>query len=42
MMSICTKEVCDLWLYGTRHILVITIFNHGLNVSFDIGLFLAW
>ena len=29
-------------MYGTRHILVIAIFDHGLNASFDIGPFLAW
>ena len=29
-------------MYGTRHILVIAIFDHVLDVSFDIGPFLAW
>ena len=42
MMYICTNKSVIFDLYGTRHILVIAIFDHGLNVSFDIGPFLAW
>ena len=42
MMYICTIKSVIYDLYGTRHILVIAIFDRGLNVSFDIGPFLAW
>ena len=42
MMYICTNKSVIYDLYGTRHILVIAIFGHRLNVSFDIGPFLAW
>ena len=39
MMYICTNKSVIYDLYGTRHILVIAIFDHGLNVSFDMGHF---